>query len=107
MRELDVEGVYQFALKHKLDEEDAGILKKQEIDGSDLLETTKEELVKLYGMPGGAATKLLQAVKAQQPSKWCLGGIGWHWVAKSLVGWKNGFCTMPRYLCTCLTCLAC
>lgn len=46
-----------------VDREDAVKLRRQKVDGSALLDMTKEEL-KSYGIPGGPATKLVKAIKA-------------------------------------------
>ena len=57
------EGVKQWAKTVGLDDDDAGILAKQKIDGAALLDVvTEEKLIKMYGMPGGPAGKLMNAV---------------------------------------------
>ena len=65
MRAFTVANVRDWAaVSIGLDAEDADILVKQKIDGEALFKVTEEKLVKLYGMPGGPAGKLADAVAA-------------------------------------------
>ena len=58
--------VKQWAMTVKgITEAHANILVAQEIDGAALLDVvTEEKLIKMYGMPGGPAGKLMNAVAA-------------------------------------------
>ena len=65
VRKFTVEGVRQWAVVTVgIDVKHAAKLVAQEIDGEALLEVTKEDLVKFYGMPGGPAMKLMKAINA-------------------------------------------
>ena len=66
MRSWDVEGVKLWAMAvDGIAVVYADILVAQEIDGAALLDVvTEEKLIKMYGMPGGPAGKLMNAVAA-------------------------------------------
>ena len=65
VRKFTVEDVRQWAVVTVgIDVKHAAKLVAQEIDGEALLEVTKEDLVKFYGMPGGPAMKLMKAINA-------------------------------------------
>ena len=65
VRKFTVEGVRQWAVVTVgIDVKHADKLVAQEINGKSLLEVTEEKLVKLYGMPGGPAIELMDAINA-------------------------------------------
>ena len=64
MRDFTVADVRDWAVSIGLSLKNADILVKQEIDGEALFKVTEEKLVTLYGMPGGPAGKLVNAVDA-------------------------------------------
>jgi len=67
LRKLSIDGVYDWAVKTAgLEEEDAAILKKQKIDGKSLFKLTEDKLL-AYGMPGGPAIELMDALDAVRP----------------------------------------
>ncbi len=89
LRDKDVAGARVWAVQHVgIDAEDADILVKQKMDGEQLLKVTEEKLVKLYGMPGGPAGKIVDAIAAIVASQsaaavgacrgsgCCVGGVG-------------------------------
>jgi hypothetical protein len=84
--------VKQWAMTVGLDDDDAGILAKQKIDGTALLDVvTEEKLIKMYDMPGGPAGKLMNAVAAikkaggSAPTDGGAGGAG-----AGAFGWRRG-----------------
>ncbi len=65
LRSKDVAGVREWLVDTVcIDTEDADILVKHKMDGEQLLKVTKEELVKLCGMPMGPAGKIVDAIAA-------------------------------------------
>ena len=65
LRSKDVAGAREWAVQSVgLLPQHAAILAAQFIDGEQLLKVTKEELVKLCGMPGGPAGKIVDAIAA-------------------------------------------
>jgi len=62
MRSLSIDGVFDWAMKTAgLDLEDATILRDQKIDGDQLFELTKQELIS-FKMPWGSAIRLMRAL---------------------------------------------
>ena len=65
VRKFTVEDVRQWASESVgIDVKHANKLVDQEINGKSLPKVTKEDLVKLYGIPGGPAIKLMEAINA-------------------------------------------
>ena len=62
LRSWDAEGVKQWAMTVGLDDDDAGILAKQKIDGAALLDVVTEEKLLKVGVPLGPAGKLMNTV---------------------------------------------
>jgi hypothetical protein len=63
VRNKDIAGVREWLVDTVgISTKNADILVAQEVNGRQLLKVTKEELVKLYGMPGGPAGEIVDAV---------------------------------------------
>ena len=97
LRNKDVPGVRKWLVETvRIDAEDADILVKHKMDGELLLKATEDELVKLYGVPGGPASKIVDAVSAAvsplgaAAAKGACPGAGVSCVCVCVRGWERG-----------------
>src|SRR5256885_16182757 len=63
VKDFDTEGLIEYLGRKdlKLDEDDIKILRKEKVAGRDFLKLTEEKLER-YGMKGGPATRLVEAL---------------------------------------------